>query len=50
MEFLFTVKKIILSILLPLQAPTPQNCQTHSNNSSATADEFFQCFLTVLCG
>ena len=24
-------------------APTPQNGQTHSNNSSATADELLEC-------
>ena len=28
---------------LTLQAPTTQNGQTHSNNSSAFADEFFEC-------
>ena len=28
---------------LTLQAPTPQNGQTHSNNSSANADELFEC-------
>ena len=26
-----------------LQAPTPQNGQTHSNNSSVTADNLFEC-------
>ena len=25
--------------------PTPQNGQTHSNNSSAFADEMFECVL-----
>ena len=29
--------------VLTLKAPTPQNSQTHSNNSSATADELFDC-------
>ena len=29
--------------LLTLYAPTLQNGQTHSNNSSATADELFKC-------
>ena len=29
--------------LLTLQAPTPQNGQTHSNKSSATADDLFEC-------
>ena len=29
--------------LLTHQAPTPQNGQTHSNNSSATADDLFEC-------
>ena len=33
-------EKLILTIL----TPTPQNGQTHSNNSSATADELFECF------
>ena len=28
---------------LTLKAPIPQNGQTHSNNSSATADELFEC-------
>ena len=28
---------------LTLEAPTPQNGQTHSNNSSAFADELFEC-------
>ena len=28
---------------LTLEAPTPQNSQTHSNNSSAAADELFEC-------
>ena len=28
---------------LTLQALTPQNGQTHSNNSSANADELFEC-------
>ena len=28
---------------LTLNAPTPQNSQTHSNNSLATAEELFQC-------
>ena len=28
---------------LTLQVPTTQNGQTHSNNSSAKADEFFEC-------
>ena len=34
---------------LTLKAPTPQNGQTHSNNSSATADELFQC-VWLFCG
>ena len=28
---------------LTLKAPTPQNGQTHSNNSSAVADELSEC-------
>ena len=28
-------------ILHILSTPTPQNCQTHSNNSPAIADELF---------
>ena len=28
---------------LTLKAPIPQNGQTQSNNSSATADELFDC-------
>ena len=28
---------------LRLWVPTPQNGQTHSNNSSAAADELFEC-------
>ena len=30
-------------ILTTLQVPTPQYGQTHSNNSSPTADELFEC-------
>ena len=29
--------------LLTLQAPTPHNGQTHSNNSSGKAGELFEC-------
>ena len=32
-----------LMIALTLKAPIPQNGQTHSNNSSAIADELFEC-------
>ena len=35
--------------LLTLQAPTPQNGQIHSNSSSATTDELFEC-VWPLCG
>ena len=35
---------------LTLQAPTPQNGQTHSNNSSATADELFLSVLNHFMG
>ena len=31
------------STILSLWAPTPQNGQTYSNNSSAVADELFEC-------
>ena len=30
-------------VKLTHQAPTPQNGQTHSNNSSAIAGELFKC-------
>ena len=33
-------------ILTTLQVPTPQYGQTHSNNSSPTADELFECVWT----
>ena len=33
----------IYSMQLTLLAPTPQNGQTHSNNSSVTAEELFEC-------
>ena len=35
------VRQLLLPYFLTLYAPTPQNGQTHSNNSSAVADEFF---------
>ena len=35
--------------ILTLSAPTPQNDQTHSNNSLAKADELFECVLPF-CG
>ena len=31
-------KSVSNSVMLTLKAPTPQNGQTHSNNSSATAE------------
>ena len=34
---------------LTLKTPIPQNSQTHSNNSSAFADELFEC-VWPLCG
>ena len=34
---------------LTFKAPATQNGQTHSNNSSATADELFQC-VWLFCG
>ena len=34
--------QILMLIMLTLSAPTPQNGQTHSNNSSVTANEFFE--------
>ena len=34
----------VVIVILTLLTPTPQNGQTHSNNSSATADELFECF------
>ena len=36
-------------VQLTLYAPTPQNGQIHSNNSSATADELFEC-VWPFCG
>ena len=38
---MYSDKEFCLS--LTLRAPTPQNGQTHSNNSSALADELFEC-------
>ena len=35
--------RLIFEICLTLSVPTPQNGQTNSNNSSATADELFEC-------
>ena len=35
----------IFKLALILSAPTPQNAKTHSNNSSAVADELFECVL-----
>ena len=36
-------------LYLTLQATTPQNSQTHSNNSSAVANELFKC-VGPFCG
>ena len=36
--------KLYFAWLITLKAPTPQNDQTHSNNSSATADKFLSVF------
>ena len=33
---------------LNLQVPTPQNDQTHSNNSPAIANKFFDCVLLLI--
>ena len=42
--YLFRIRAIFLvSYFLTLEAPTPQNGQTHSNNLSAKADELFEC-------
>ena len=41
MGFTGTMTKIYRA--LTLYVPTPQNGQTHSNNSSAIADELFEC-------
>ena len=35
--------------VLTIQAPTQQNGQTHSNNSSAFVDELFEC-VWLFCG
>ena len=37
-----------LYVRLTPQEPTPQNSQTHSNNSPSVADELFQCFIILL--
>ena len=34
---------VLIKLTLTLKAPIPQNGQTHSKNSSATADELFEC-------
>ena len=39
----------IVTVYLTLQAQTPQNGQTHSNNSSATAKKLFEC-VCLFCG
>ena len=36
-------------MILTLEAPTPENSQTHSNNSSTTADKLFESVLPF-CG
>ena len=36
---------VLISVMLNLQAPTPLNGQTHSNNSAAVVDELFECKL-----
>ena len=38
-----TANQLHQNFVLFLSAPTPQNDQTHSNNSSAIADELFEC-------
>ena len=35
--------KQIFKEMITLYSPTPQNGQTHSSNSSATADELLEC-------
>ena len=42
-------KSVSNSVMLTLKAPTPQNGQTHSNNSSATADKLFE-WVWPFCG
>ena len=44
---LFFLKKMTSKKILPL--PTPQNDQTHSNNSSGVVDELFEC-VRPFCG
>ena len=42
------VRKVMFyKLMLILKAPIPHNGQTHSNNSSAKADELFQCVWAV---
>ena len=40
-----TIKMLLISL-----TPTPQNGQTHSNNSSAIADELFECVWPFMKG
>ena len=35
--------KLTIFLSLTLKTPIPQSGQTHSNNSSATADKLFEC-------
>ena len=43
-RFTFQIRENrIISFILTLTAPAPQNSQTHSNNSSAVSDELFGC-------
>ena len=42
-------KSVSNSVMLTLKAPTPQNGQTHSNNSSTTADKLFE-WVWPFCG
>ena len=37
------------SLYNPFKVPNPQNVQTHSNNSPATADELFE-YVWPFCG
>ena len=36
------LRLILYGVILTFQAPTPQNGQTHSENSSAFADKLFE--------
>ena len=49
-SFILVLSSVLLfNLSLTLSAPIPQNGQTHPNNSSAFADELFEC-VWPFCG